>query len=98
MDKHLVLAYMPRDPKGGCFVPCYYKFKHYKGDEMWLHMILDNIWFINSWNLIYKKFWFKKKNSVCGSWDKLFMNSGYLIYKKICRFQLAQLVKSLIMK
>ena len=34
--------YMPRDPKGGCFVPWYYKFKHYKGDEMWLHMILDN--------------------------------------------------------
>ena len=42
VGKHLVLVYMPRDPKGGCFVSRYYKFKHYKGDEMWLHMILDN--------------------------------------------------------
>ena len=42
VGKHLVLTYMPCNPKGGCFVPWYYKFKHYKGDEMWLHMILDN--------------------------------------------------------
>ena len=42
VGKQLVLAYMPRNPKGGCFVSWYYKFKQYKGDEMWLHMILDN--------------------------------------------------------
>ena len=42
VNKHLVLAYMPRDPKEGCFVSWYYKFKHNKGNEMWLHMILDN--------------------------------------------------------
>ena len=42
MGKYIILVYMPRDPKGGCFVSWYYKFKHYKGDEMWLHMILDN--------------------------------------------------------
>ena len=42
VGKHLILAYMPCDPKGGCFVSWYYKFKHYKGDKMWLHMILVN--------------------------------------------------------
>ena len=42
VGKHLVLAYMPHNPKGECFVAWYYKFKHHKGDEMWLHMILDN--------------------------------------------------------
>ena len=42
VGKHLVLVYMLHNPKGGRFVSWYYKFKHYKGDEMWLHMILDN--------------------------------------------------------